>query len=124
MLTSNSPIWWVLTGVVVIGTTVGLFWYGGNLVKQDDKLRREGIPAVAKVLALKQTGTWAANNPLVEIELEVQLPGKSPYVTKITEVIPVVNAPSVQPGTSLNVSVAKDDPNRIVINEPWSRRGD
>lgn len=121
MLTPNSPIIWVLAGVATVGTIAGLFWYGGHLVKQDNKLRREGLAATATVLSLKQTGTWAANNPLVEIELEIRLPGRAPYVTTIREVIPVIHAPAVQPGSGLRVRVAADDPGRIVLDEAWSR---
>jgi hypothetical protein len=112
---------WVLAGILTVGTIAGLFWYAGHLVKQDDKLRREGVPADARVLALRQTGTWSANNPQVEIELEIQIPGKDPYTIRTVKVIPVVNAPSVQPGAILHIKVAADDPNRIVIDEPWSR---
>jgi hypothetical protein len=79
------------------------------------------VPADARVLALRQTGTWSANNPQVEIELEIQIPGKDPYTIRTVKVIPVVNAPSVQPGAILHIKVAADDPNRIVIDEPWSR---
>lgn len=115
-MSSNSWWWWVLAIAIVIAFAL----YGQIGQQRDAKLRTAGLQASAKVISVRQTGTWVANNPEVEFELEVQRSGAEPYVLKSRAVVPQVHLAAVQPGTTLHVRVAANDPQRIVLDEAWA----
>ncbi|MBI3897456.1 MAG: hypothetical protein HY308_04060 [Gammaproteobacteria bacterium] len=113
------PIWLIWSIVVLI---VG--WLTVSVIldqRREGKLRREGLPAIAKVVSVKQTGTWIGNNPQVEMELQVQPAEGDAYVLKHEEVVPIVNLVAIQPGATIRIRVAADDPQQIVFDEAWAR---
>lgn len=117
MATSNAWYWWVLSLVIVVGV-IGFALLGGG---EDDLLRKEGLAASGRVLAARQTGTWVNNNPKVELELLVSGGPAAEYEARLRAVIPQVNLPAVQPGAVLKIKVARDDPQRVVLDEAWAR---
>lgn len=107
----------ILLTVVIIGYFV---WDAKRTEARNKNIRAHGIAATAKVLSLKQTGSWNGNNPVVDIELEVTRAGVAPYVVTRNESIPVINAPSVQPGTVLKIKYLASAPDDFVFDEPWA----
>jgi hypothetical protein len=118
-MTSQSW-WWVAVALVVV---LGVAFYTAHVGYRDEQLRRNGVAATARVVAVKQTGTWSGNNPEVDLSLEISRPGEAPYAHTLRTVVPVVNAPAVQPGTVIRLKIDANDRSRIVIDEPWAGAG-
>lgn len=118
-MTSQSW-WWAVVALVVV---LGVAFYTAHVSYRDEQLRRNGVAATARVVAVKQTGTWSGNNPEVELSLEISRAGEAAYTHTLRTVVPVVNAPSVQPGTVIRLKIDAKDRDRIVIDEPWAAAG-
>ncbi|MCM5680915.1 hypothetical protein M8A51_15420 [Schlegelella sp. S2-27] len=118
-MTSQSW-WWVAVALVVV---LGVAFYSAHVGYRDEQLRRNGVAATARVVAIKQTGTWSGNNPEVELALEITRPGEPAYAHTLRRVVPVVNAPAVQPGAVIRLKIDPQRPDRIVIDEPWASEG-
>ncbi len=64
-------------------------------------LRRNGQPATAKVLAVRDTGSTVNNQPVVRIKLEVHPPGGVPFEAVAEDSISRIAFP--RPGTEVSV---------------------
>ena len=111
----------IVTGFWIVAS----IWAIGVLTKgssEEDRLRTDGLAATLVVSSVSETGRWAANNPVLTIEgYLTQEQDKPPYPVRITEMIPVSQVPAVQPGKHLKVLVARDDPQKVLINEQWNQ---
>lgn len=84
-------------------------------------MRSLGISATLLVQSLHETGRWAADNPVVGISGDVLRDDTQQiYSVHLTEMIPPAFIPTVQPGKSLKILVAPDDPQKVLINETWN----
>jgi hypothetical protein len=109
-------------GVVLVGIAVVLILVGIVLrVAAGKKLRiqQHGTPGEAKVVSLGQTGMVVNNNPVVEFDLEVTLPGMAPYRTTTRATVPMVALPRVMPGARLPIKADPSEPSKIVVD--WAR---
>ena len=114
---SGNSVWaWVIAGCVTAGS---LLYYVLNQAG-DGRLRAAGEPASARVLSVRQTGTWVNTNPEVALELEVTRSGSAPYRLTLKAVVPQPQLAAVQPGQALRIRVAADRPTRAVLDEPWA----
>lgn len=75
---------------------------------ENAQVLKNGQPAYAKVLELRDTGTTINYNPLVHFKLEVHPPAGPAFVAETERVIPRLQIPQIQPGTEVDV---KFDPN-------------
>lgn len=115
----TAGVIWTVVSIFIIFSLSYIFIHSA---KEETFLRENGIPAIAHIISARQTGSWAANNPEAELELEIhRQDGEPVYVTKTRETIPVINASSVEAGKTLHLLIAPDDPNKILIDEPWNR---
>ncbi len=73
----------------------------GSLEKEE--IKKKGIAAKATIVSVSDTGTMINNQPQLRIELDVQPPYDSRFVTTIEYVIPCSCLPQVQPGNSVKV---------------------
>ena len=87
----------VASGVLVI---VGRSLKGVQLVdpKSVQAARDSGRIAVARIDALRQTGTQINDQPLCEIELTVQPHDAPAFRTRLRDIVPITEIPRVQPG--------------------------
>jgi hypothetical protein len=84
-----------------------------------DRISRQGIAGTAEIVGVRQTGMFVNNNPQVELDLQVQVIGRSPYRTKVKEVVPLVMLNRLQ-GT-VPIRADPDDPERVVVQ--WALLG-
>lgn len=62
-----------------------------------------GSPAVARIVALVDTGTRINEKPLVRIRLEVHPPGQQPFTAEVSQTLSIVDIPAYQPGKVFDV---------------------
>jgi hypothetical protein len=98
-----------LVGVVML--LVGLWMLRGAAKK--DRISASGVAGTGTILGLRQTGLMVNEQPQVELELLVTIPGRSPYPAKVKEVVPLIMLNRLQ-GT-LPVRVDPAEPEAIVI---------
>ena len=89
-----------------------------NMAKQQ-ALLQTGTPGVATIKSFTDTGVQLNFNPQIVFDATIEVEGKPAYDAKITEGVPAMHAPMVQPGCKIGVKVDPADPNSIVID--WSR---
>jgi hypothetical protein len=121
--------WEIALVVILIVVNVAVVFFIGKFLysllgglKSSIELLKTGKPATLKVLEVTQTGTWINENPQAALLVEVTLADGSapPYQTKLTAVIPVLNASAVAVGSKLNAKVDSSDKSKIAIDEPWA----
>jgi hypothetical protein len=74
-----------------------------------------GIAGSATVTALNDTGTMVNNAPVMEIDLNVTVPGRDPYPVKHRQLVAFAAMGNFQPGSTFPVHVDQQDPTKIVI---------
>ena len=74
-----------------------------------------GLDAMATVASVRQGTAMVNFQPVVEIDLTVLAPGRPPYPVTIEQVVDQVNLARLQPGASVAVKVAADDPQSVFI---------
>ncbi|MCB1955240.1 MAG: hypothetical protein KDG55_06160 [Rhodocyclaceae bacterium] len=116
MATSNAWYWWVIPVVALVAFVI----YEGVLRDRDDTLLADGVRASAQVVSAEQTGSWINKNPVVALILDVNA-GSGPYRATLKTMIPQVHLPAVQPGSRLQLRIDPNDPQHLVIDEPWAR---
>jgi len=87
---------------------------------------REGRLALARIDAIRQTGTTINDHPLCELDLTVGGPGVDGYRITTRALVPIILAPRRQPGALLAVQRASQDAAAVVIldepPQPWFDR--
>lgn len=97
------------TGVVLL--VVGLLWMRGAAKK--DRISTTGVAGTGQIMGLTQTGMLVNQQPQVELDLLVTIPGRSPYRAKVKEIVPLIMLNRLQ-GT-LPVRVDPAEPEAVVI---------
>ena len=79
---------------------------------------RGGVPGVAQVLSTRDTGTVVNNvNLVVELGLQVSLPGQAPYNVTVRHVQQGrTQWGSIQPGMVVAVKVDPHDPSKVAVD--------
>lgn len=75
-----------------------------------------GIDATAVVSAVRQPGTMINMQMVLEIDLTVMPDGLPPYPLTVSQMFPMVNMGSIQPGANLHVKIDPNDPSSIWID--------
>ena len=101
----------ILGGTGVVLLVVGLLWMRGAAKK--DRISATGVAGTGQIVGLTQTGMLVNNQPQVELDLLVTIPGRSPYRAKVKEVVPLVMLNRLQ-GT-LPVRVDPAEPDAVVV---------
>jgi hypothetical protein len=81
-----------------------------NNQKRAQELVEKGTQGEATILSLEDTGMRINDNPRVRVELEVRMPGMSPYRVAKSVTIPLVRLSQVQVGAVVPVMVDMSDP--------------
>jgi hypothetical protein len=74
-----------------------------------------GIAGNATVNTISDTGTFVSNQPVMELDLTVTVPGREPYQVKHRQLVAQSAIPNFQPGKMFPVHVDQQDPSKIVI---------
>lgn len=86
----------VLFAVLQFGSfTLGRF--------EKENIKKKGIPAKAVILSISETGTRLNEQPLLKIELEVQPPYDSRFVTTVEYVMSYSDMSQLEPGKKIPV---------------------
>jgi hypothetical protein len=78
-----------------------------------DRISATGLPGTAQILSVGQTGWFVNNNPQVELDLMVNVPGRGAYPVKVKAVVPLIVLNRLE--GSLPVRVDPSDPHDVVI---------
>ena len=106
----------VITGLILGLVGLGMIIAGFFLVvgaRRRDRISATGLPGTGQILSVGQTGWFVNNNPQVELELMVNVPGRGAYPAKVKEVVPLIMLNRLQ-GT-LPIRVDPSDPERVEI---------
>ncbi len=99
---------------------VGLVFSAIGLVsaanaRREARLGRLGLPGRATIEAVSDTGVTVNDNPMVKLELQVSISGRSPYRVSRRATVPRLAAGLVTPGASVPVRVDPEDPDELRI---------
>jgi hypothetical protein len=101
-----------ILGVVgIILVAVGLLWMRSAAKK--DRISATGVAGTGQIMGLGQTGVTVNEQPQVELDLLVTIPGRSPYRAKVKEIVPLIMLNRLQ-GT-LPVRVDPAEPETVVV---------
>jgi len=101
----------ILGGVGVILLVIGLLWMRSAAKK--DRISATGVAGTGQIMGLGQTGMTVNDQPQVELDLLVTIPGRSPYRAKVKEIVPLIMLNRLQ-GT-LPVRVDPAHPETIIV---------
>jgi hypothetical protein len=113
---------YALPAVILLGASVPLlygWWRTSRTYSAARRLRAEGLPGIATVLGVGQTGLTMRGHPLLALELEVQVEGRPPYRVRRREYVPRDRVDALAAGEALPVRVDPEDPSRLVVE--WAR---
>lgn len=102
----------VLTSLFSFGILFSSLFKGAARRKA---LLRQGVDASAKLMVVEQTGTRVNDQPMLQLRMMVEVPGKSPYSVLHREVVPQIRLAQLQPGMHLPVKVDPKDPRNMAI---------
>jgi hypothetical protein len=106
-----------LIGVILI--VVGLIV--GRNAQKSDLILQTGIPGTATITGLTQTGVYLNENPQINMNLLITLPGEVPYAASHKEFVPLMLLGRLSSGAPLSVRVDQMDRSKIVVD--WSGTG-
>ena len=101
----------LLGGVGVVLLLAGLLWMRSAAKK--DRISATGVAGTGQIMGLGQTGMTVNDQPQVELDLLVTIPGRSPYRAKVKEIVPLIMLNRLQ-GT-LPVRVDPAEPDTVVV---------
>jgi hypothetical protein len=78
-------------------------------------LMASGIVGQARIDAISDTGMTVNDNPQVQFNLTVTIPGRDPYAASLTQVVSRIAIGSFQPGATVPVRVSPTDPQTLMI---------
>jgi len=101
----------ILGAVGVVLLIAGLLWMRSAAKK--DRISATGVAGTGQIIGLGQTGMSVNDQPQVELDLLVTIPGRSPYRAKVKEIVPLIMLNRLQ-GT-LPVRVDPAEPETVVV---------
>lgn len=91
---------------LIISVLLFAFLQAGSFVvgwREKAGIRARGVPAKATITGVSETGTTVNNQPLIRIELEVQPPYDSRFMTTVEYLVPYTSLTELQPGKVVRV---------------------
>jgi hypothetical protein len=107
-----------LTAAILGGLGILLFLWARRMLagyKEAQRLRVQGVPGTARILAMAQTGMYLNEQPQVELTLEVTSSVQGPYQVVVKEWVPLIMLGRLSSGAPLPVKVDPMNPNNLVI---------
>jgi len=112
MLMTGGILAIVGIGLIVVGLVVG------RRAANTAQLLQTGIPGTATITGLTQTGMYLNENPQIQMNLLVQLPGEVPYAATHKEFVPLMLLGRLSSGAPLAVRVDQMDRSKVAVD--WS----
>lgn len=75
----------------------------------------DGIAGQATINSVEATGTLINHTPVLAFDLTVSVPGREPYQVAHTQMISPVAIHAFQPGVTMPVRVAAEDPSSVFL---------
>ena len=93
----------ILAGVSFV--VMLLSWFGSLIARslENASLQRSGLPASAKVLAIRDTGETDNQNPVVRVKLKVYPEGGTPFEAVAEDLISRLAVADLEPGSKVAV---------------------
>ncbi len=113
-----------LTAAILGITGIVLIWFGLRSRRSAidaDRVAATGLAGTASITGLTQTGMSLNDQPQVEMELLVSIPGRAPYQARRKEFVPLILLGRLSSGQPLSVKVDAADPQRVFID--WRASG-
>ncbi len=82
------------------------------------RLNETGELVQATVLSIKQTNIYSGDAPEVIMEIRIEEPDGSDYVTTVRGAIQVVDIPAYQPGKQIEVVRDREDREQVALKSP------
>jgi hypothetical protein len=114
----------VLTGGILAAVGLGLIVIGfivGRRAAAVDRILSTGLAGTAQVTGVSQTGMYLNEQPQLELNLLVNVPGRPPYAASHKSFVPLMLMSRVTSGVPLAVMVDPVDPQKLVVD--WQRTG-
>ena len=106
----NLAIWVPLIAFVIYAIIAG-----GKRNKENQRISNEGLPALAKVIKIKEGEDKRGDYILKRLWVEVNHPESGQYTAEIWTRIPKINTDDYIPGKIINVKIDKLDKNKVTI---------
>jgi hypothetical protein len=108
-----------LTGGIflLVGTilsAIGVFMWLGQ--RRDARIRREGIAGTAQIMDIGETNMTVNDRPVLDLTLQVTVPGRSSYSTKKRITMPWSAMGRLVVGGTVPVMVDRVDPDQVVVD--------
>ena len=113
-----------LTAAILGGTGLILIWFGlrsRRSAAEADRVVRTGLSGTAQVTSMTQTGMSLNDQPQIDMELLVNVPGRAPYTARRKEFVPLILLGRLGSGMPLPVKVDPADPQRVIVD--WQASG-
>jgi hypothetical protein len=108
----------LLTAAILGVTGLGLILFGlrsRRSAAEADRIATTGLAGTATITGLTQTGMSLNDQPQIEMELLISIPGRAPYKARRKEFVPQILLGRLSSGLPLPVKVDPADPQRLVI---------
>lgn len=76
----------------------------------------DAIVGQARIDQVTATGEAINDNPQMQFDLTVTLPGREPYAATLTQVVSRLVMGNFQPGATVPVRVSPEDPHTLMIS--------
>jgi len=117
-------IGFLITAAILGIVGVAMIWIGLRARRgaaKADRIVSSGLPGTATVTALTQTGMALNEQPQIDMELLVSIPGRAPYPARRKEFVPLILLGRLSSGQPLPVRVDPADPQNVIVD--WSASG-
>ena len=112
-----AVILWIVTGGMLIG---GLAMRGRAGKRR--RILEQGVAGTATITGMTQTGMFINNNPVVELQADIESPlGQYPATFK--QMVPLISLGQLKIGAKAAVKIDPNDQNAIVL-EGWAATAD
>ncbi len=114
----------VITGGILAAVGLLLIVIGlivGRRAAAVDQILATGIPGTAQIMGMTQTGMYLNEQPQIELNLLVTVPGRPPYAATHKSFVPFILLGRLGSGAPLSVKVDPVDPQKLVVD--WQRTG-
>ncbi len=114
----------VLTGGILAAVGIALIVVGIIVSRRAaavDQILTTGTAGTAQVTGVTQTGMYLNEQPQLDLQLMVSIPGKAPYPARHKSFVPLMLMGRVTSGQPLAVRVDPMDPQKLVVD--WQSSG-
>jgi hypothetical protein len=111
----------VISGLALVATVVVMALVFGPILIGSFRARQvlaSGVPALARITGLKDTGTRVNYQPMIAIQLDVMPKDRPPFTAVADRVLTVIDANAFAVGRTLVVKYDPAHPDRVAIVGP------